>query len=261
MSDNNLNENPFVGLFPTPNEAAFFLSEATSTTINSSLVTTTTTTILTDSSPTSALVPSETISQPVSNSSIQQENNFNLIDCFENKHNDNIKPFIDPDSKLNDDVLKEKITNEIIEQVFGFILNHKTRSSSTNKQLVSIDSDNIENGIWERLTLLDIETKLVPIKKEIITDPHFIQPEVISYLFECYCRLEKIYKENDSVDKKFLNDTINYLKKITLRSVGTALQPDIIQDQEVSNFFSLIIVIKIIIIYIFFICYRFILNT
>ncbi|XP_057320961.1 ubiquitin conjugation factor E4 A [Microplitis mediator] len=236
MSDDNLNENPFVGLFPTPNEAAFFLSEATSTTINTSLVTTTTTTtttILTDSPPTSSLVPSETINQSVSNSSIHQENNFNLIDCFENKHNDNIKPIIDPDSKLNDDVLKEKITNEIIEQVFGLILNHKTRSSSTNKQLVSVDSDDIENGIFERLTLLDIQAKLVPIKKQIITDPHFIQPEVISYLFECYCRLERIHKDNDSVDKKFLDDTINYLKKITLRSVGTALQPDIFQDQEI----------------------------
>lgn len=193
MSDD-LNKNPFVGLFTTPNEAVSFLSQATT-------IDPMTTTITTPSA----------ISQRVS--SVQDDDsvylNENNVETGKVNHKNNDRE------------------DEIIQQVFGLLLNSKTPCRGSKQQLVSIDSDDIENGIFERLTLLDIPGKLVP-KNGPTADPHFLQSEVITYLFECYCRLEQRNKDNDIVEN---------LKKITLRSAGTALQPDIFQDQEVIFFY------------------------
>ncbi|XP_063973591.1 ubiquitin conjugation factor E4 A [Diachasmimorpha longicaudata] len=118
-----------------------------------------------------------------------------------------------------------------IQSIFGLLLIQKT--PQINSRLISIDAETVEDGLFERLTFPDIRSKLTPISdiKGATVDPHYVQSEIIPYLFECWNRLQRLkHQENSDVE---LNDVI-ILENVVLRSVGTALEaPEIFQEQDI----------------------------
>lgn len=109
------------------------------------------------------------------------------------------KPLKSPDD--NQDKLITK--KNIIEDIFGIrlvsSLNNTISDEKNIKQLIKIDAETIEDGIFERLTIQNIEDKLDPPlgSKNNTCDSHYLQNDVLPYLFESWSRLEK-YKNDKS---------------------------------------------------------------
>jgi len=109
--------------------------------------------------------------------------------------------------------------NRLMAHVFGLTLRRDNRAQES---LVFIDADSIEHAVFERLMLPNPEPKTQNI------DSHVVQTQVITYLYECYCRL-KHYR----IDSDF-EDTVRNACQIILRNTNTALQePDLFPYQEV----------------------------
>lgn len=118
--------------------------------------------------------------------------------------------------------------DQLVEDVFGLVLHSDNNSSQ--RALVFIDTDSIEHAVFERVMLEDPITRVTNnqyISKSSLDD-HVIQKEVISYLYESYCRL-KHYRATNGFE-----NTIKEICQIVLRNANTALQePDLFQGQEV----------------------------
>lgn len=125
-------------------------------------------------------------------------------------------------------ILDDKV-NQLIAHVFGLTL-RRDSDSYAQGSLVYIDADSIEHAVFERLMLLDPKSTVKDILQD--ADSHIVQTQVITYLYECYCRL-KHYRINSD-----LEHTMRNACQIVLRNVNTALQePDLFQ-QEVFYIFS-----------------------
>ncbi|KAG7211137.1 hypothetical protein KM043_010462 [Ampulex compressa] len=145
---------------------------------------------------------------------------------------------VSPSDKLERDVARARSPSskaeredgqldDLLENVFGLTLHDR---SNVPKELVFIDTDSIEHAIFERLMLSDPRSKLVSAKgsKSTSCEEHTVEGRPVRYLFESYRRLQ-LYPARLS-----FSDTINDVRKIILRNVGTALQePDLFQGQEV----------------------------
>lgn len=179
---NNVNSNPFAGLFSTVNDAVSFSSQHQ---------------ILLDESRSS-----------------------------------------EKDSNISEEGLKEQQLQKFIADVFCITLQERIKFKH-DKPLVYIETDSIEHAVFERLMLSDPVSKLVNgASKDDIIDQHIIEPSIIIYLFDSYCRLQAYERDNELVD------SVAELRRIIFRNVGTALQePDFYEDQEVCfshNNFSII---------------------
>lgn len=127
---------------------------------------------------------------------------------------------------------KQSTVTIIIEDIFGIYLETIDSLKNINKnlkQLVKIDAETIEDGIFERLTLTDIGSKLYPPlgSKNINCDSHYLQSDVVPYLFESWCRLQK-YKNDIAI----IND-VDRIEKVIERSIITALEEPEIYCQNI----------------------------
>lgn len=195
----NVNHNPFAGLFSTINEAASFSSQS------------------------HAAVEEDPLTESADRSLKAGENSVNI--------------------KANDVPKEDILVNNIVEEVFGLTLSGNKDRIESGRQLVFLEelayalapqdwlnAESVEHAIFERLMLADPESKVIGKKngKEDCIDGHILQTEIVPYLFESYCRLLQ-YKSNEQ-----LRETIDNMKQIVVRNIGTALQePDLFQSQEV----------------------------
>lgn len=125
-------------------------------------------------------------------------------------------------------ILDDKV-HQLMAHVFGLTL-RRDSDSPAQGSLVFIDADSIEHAVFERLMLSDPKSTVKNIVQD--ADDHIVQTQVITYLYECYCRL-KHYQINSD-----LEHTIRNACQIVLRNVNTALQePDLFQYQEVHSQF------------------------
>ncbi|KAG5320999.1 UBE4A factor, partial [Pseudoatta argentina] len=115
--------------------------------------------------------------------------------------------------------------DQLVAHVFGLTL-RRDNNSCAQSSLVYIDADSMEHAVFERLMLPNPKSKM---QNE---DSHVVETQVITYLYECYCRL-KHYQINDDLEKIVRNAC-----QIVLQNVNTALQePDLFQYQEVHSQF------------------------
>ncbi|XP_053995108.1 ubiquitin conjugation factor E4 A [Hylaeus volcanicus] len=190
----NVNNNPFAGLFSTINDAVSFSSQ----------------------------------SQMI----INENNGINYVTELENINvpgttkSTNFQDF--KDSKTDSQV------NYLLADIFGITLHATEVNEHQKHKLVHVNVDSIEQAVFERLMLPDIESKLVPIEnsQHIPCDSHTLKKQVISYLFESYCRLQR-YK-----NKLELSDILDEMRRVILQNAAVALQePDLFEGQEVHNQF------------------------
>ncbi|XP_015600659.1 ubiquitin conjugation factor E4 A [Cephus cinctus] len=180
----NVNNNPFAGLFSTVNDASSF--SQTQTTVDE----------IND--------VQKSVNEAEHDQSLSESESLNI-----------------PQSNSLED--------KLIDDVFGLTLKKEGKGTSA-RQLVFVDTDSIEHAVFERLMLPDPESKLVPTKcpKGIALDSHVVQTQIVSYLFESFCRLQR-YKVVEG-----MSETVSNVNQIILRNVGTALQePELFQGQDI----------------------------
>ncbi|XP_050447919.1 ubiquitin conjugation factor E4 A [Cataglyphis hispanica] len=125
-------------------------------------------------------------------------------------------------------ILDDKVS-QLLAHVFGLTL-RRDSDGRTQGSLVYIDADSIEHAVFERLMLSDPKSTVKDIVQD--ADSHIVQTQVITYLYECYCRLKHYQINND------LEHIIRNTCQIVLRNVNTALQePDLFQHQEIHSQF------------------------
>ncbi|XP_012254969.2 ubiquitin conjugation factor E4 A [Athalia rosae] len=143
----------------------------------------------------------------------------------------------------------EALINDLVERVFGLTLHKDARELESGKNLVFLedlasslapknwlDAESVEHAIFDRLMLNDPSTKIISNtvgKDNGSFDSHFVQTEIVTYLFESYCRLTR-YKHSDPR----LSKTVDSIKRIIIRNLGTALQePTLFQNQKIHEQF------------------------
>lgn len=186
----NVNNNPFAGLFSTINDAVSFSSQ----------------------------------SQAI----INENNRVSYVAQLGDKNVDNItgiKNLQDSkDSRINNQV------NRLLGDVLGITLHEIGANEHQKRRLVLVNVDSIEQAVFERLMLSDLESKLVPIdnSQQVLSDPHTTEKQVIPYLFESYCRLQ-LYQ-----NKPELSDVLCKISRVILQNASVALQePELFEEQEV----------------------------
>lgn len=113
----------------------------------------------------------------------------------------------------------DQVDDQLMARVFGITLH---QDNDAQGSLVFIDADSIEHAVFERLMLPDPKPRAQDV------DSHVVQMQVITYLYECYCRL-KHYRIDDDCE-----DTVRNACQIVLQNANTALQePALFQSQEV----------------------------
>lgn len=198
-----INSNPFAALFsPTINDTATFSAPA-----------------------------EEVVNKPINESINIEEESVQQIQ----KEKENAKTAVNLDESDKNERL-----DELIADVFGITLHHEKRKKPT-RQLVFIDTDSVEHAIFDRLLLTKPESMLISKEntKGQDLDSHVVQSEIVPYLFESYCRLQR-YRVSDGS-----YDTVENIRKIIMRDISTALQePAVFVDQEVCTKFCIVIVFK-----------------
>lgn len=186
----NVNNNPFAGLFSTINDAVSFSSQ------------------------------NQTI--------INENNGIRHVTELENENVHNTtEPTNFRDSK--DSEIDTQV-NHLLSDIFGITLHATETNGHQKRKLVFIDVDSIEQAVFERLMLPDLESKLIPMEdsQEIYCDSHTLEKQAISYLFQSYCRLQQ-YK-----NKLELSNVLHKIRQVILQNAGVALQePDLFEGQEV----------------------------
>lgn len=189
----NVNNNPFAGLFSTINDAVSFSSQ------------------------------NQTI--------INENNKVNHIAQLEDKNIDNITGTINfqdsKDSKIDNQV------NCLLGDILGITLYGIEANEHQKRRLIFVNVDSIEQAVFERLMLSDLESKLIPIEnsQQIFTDSHTIEKQVIPYLFESYCRLQKYQNKSE------FSNILCKINQVILQNTSVALQePELFEEQKVCVF-------------------------
>lgn len=187
----NVNNNPFAGLFSTINDAVSFSSQ--------------------------------------NQTNINENNKVNHVAQLENKNIDNITGTINfqdsKDSKINNQV------NCLLGDILGITLHGIEMNEHQKRRLIFVNVDSIEQAVFERLMLSDLESKLVPIENSLFTDSHTIEKQVIPYLFESYCRLQKYQNKSE------FSNILCKINQVILQNTSVALQePELFEEQKVCVF-------------------------
>lgn len=187
----NVNNNPFAGLFSTINDAVSFSSQ--------------------------------------NQTNINENNKVNHVAQLENKNIDNITGTINfqdsKDSKINNQV------NCLLGDILGITLHRIEANEHQKRRLIFVNVDSIEQAVFERLMLSDLESKLVPIENSLFTDSHTIEKQVIPYLFESYCRLQKYQNKSE------FSNILCKINQVILQNTSVALQePELFEEQKVCVF-------------------------
>ncbi|XP_033329559.2 ubiquitination factor E4A [Megalopta genalis] len=158
----NVDNNPFAGLFSTINDAVSFSSQ------------------------------NQTI--------IKENNEIDYVTKLENinVHDRTKITNVEGSKGSQDDV----VVNHLFADVFGITLHATGTDVHKNQKLVFIDVDSIEQAVFERLMLPDPESKIVSFKdsQEISDDSHALEKQAICYLFQSYCRLQRYQNEEELGD-------------------------------------------------------------
>ncbi|CAK1551101.1 unnamed protein product [Leptosia nina] len=134
--------------------------------------------------------------------------------------------------------------NNIVENVFHFTININAVDESSDKQLVyleelaqamnprfRIDLEALEQALFERLLLQDIEQNIIP-KATRSYKEHVIQKLVFPYLFSSMQNLQSYDYVNDEV----VVNGIKKMKELIFRNAVTALkQPALFEGQDFSS--------------------------
>ncbi|XP_076764676.1 ubiquitination factor E4A [Xylocopa sonorina] len=191
----NVNNNPFAGLFSTLNDAVSFCSQ----------------------------------NQAIINGS----NRVGYIAQPEDKNADNVVVTTKFQDSQNAKV--DCQVNRLLGDIFGITLYETEANEPQKRRLVLVDVDTIEQAVFERLMLSDLESKLVPTvtnSQQIHIDPHTTEKILIPYLFESYCRVQ--HYEN----KVQFSDILSKISQIILQNASVALQePGLFEEQEIHNQF------------------------
>ncbi|XP_034174785.1 ubiquitination factor E4A isoform X1 [Osmia lignaria lignaria] len=190
----NVNNNPFAGLFSTINDAVSFSSQ------------------------------NQTI--------INESNRVNYIAQLEDKNVDNTKEITNfQDSK---DFRNDSQVNRLLGDIFGITLHIIKSNEEQKRKLVFVNVDSIEQAVFERLMLSDLESKLVPVgnSQDTVNDSHTLEKLVMYYLFESYCRLQRYQNKIEC------SDIIQKIRQVILQNAAVALQePKLFEEQEIHNQF------------------------
>ncbi|XP_052753244.1 ubiquitin conjugation factor E4 A [Galleria mellonella] len=138
------------------------------------------------------------------------------------------------------------IINNIVESVFHFTINPNAIDGyiSTDRQLVYleelaeatkpriyIDLEALEQALFERLLLPDIESYVIPKTNKTFRE-HVIQKQVFSYLFSSFQNLQTYDHSSSDVVKNALQK----MKELIFRNAVTALkQPALFEGQDFSS--------------------------
>lgn len=213
-----LENNPFAYLFPTLEEAKRYSREAAIKALDEQV----------------NLNTSSSYTEPSTSECrdfVKSENNFPNSQEKKKNANEKEKSVI---------YTKEERMNNIVENVFGITLNNATdktlvwleefASSSENKL---IDLPNLDQILFERLLLQDPCQNLLNSPTNGVVDSHIIQKGVITYLIECYKKLNKIEQNTKNEDIK---KEIHQIRMLIIRNATTALrQPELYEDQDLNS--------------------------
>ncbi|CAG9561890.1 unnamed protein product [Danaus chrysippus] len=133
------------------------------------------------------------------------------------------------------------VINNIIENVFFFTVNPNAADKSPERQLVyleelaqamnpriHIDLEALEQALFERLLLQDIEQQVIP-KGSTVFKEHVIQRQVFPYLFSS---MENI-NSYSHINTPYVQDALNRMKELIFRNAVTALkQPALFEGQD-----------------------------
>lgn len=186
----NVNNNPFAGLFSTINDAVSFSSQ----------------------------------SQAI----INESNRASHVAQLEDENFDDIAGI----QSLEDsrDFRTDHQINHLLGDILGITLHELEANEYQERRLVFVNVDSVEQAVFDRLMLPNLESNLVPIdnSQQIFTDPHTTEKRVIIYLFESYCRLQ-LYQ-----DEPELSDSLFRITQVILQNATIALEePELFEEQEV----------------------------
>ncbi|XP_050589401.1 ubiquitin conjugation factor E4 A [Bombus affinis] len=190
----NVNNNPFAGLFSTINDAVSFSSQ----------------------------------SQAI----INESNRASHVAQLEDENFDDIAGI----QSLEDsrDFRTDHQINHLLGDILGITLHELEANEYQERRLVFVNVDSVEQAVFDRLMLPDLESNLVPIdnSQQIFTDPHTTEKRVLIYLFESYCRLQ-LYQ-----DEPELSDSLFRITQVILQNATIALEePELFEEQEIYNQF------------------------
>lgn len=158
---------------------------------------------------------------------------------------------LDINLKQSQENEKVKTINSIVEDVFHFTINPNAVKGEADKQLVYleelaqamnpriyIDLEALEQALFERLLLQDIENSVIPKNTTVFKD-HVVQKKVFPYLFSS---MENIQGYN-LTDKPYIKNALDKMVELILRNAVTALkQPALFEGQDFS--FQLVAILQ-----------------
>lgn len=151
---------------------------------------------------------------------------------------------LDVDLKQSQDAEKTKTINNIVQNVFHFTINSTAVEGQSDIQLVyleelaqamnpriHIDLEALEQALFERLLLQDIQQSVIP-KKCTAFKEHVIQNQVFPYLFSS---MENVLSYNQ-YDKPYIRSALEKMKELIFRNAVTALkQPALFEGQDFAS--------------------------
>lgn len=134
--------------------------------------------------------------------------------------------------------------NNLVENIFHFTINPNALDGQTDRQLVYleelaeastphkyIDLEALEQALFERLLLQNIETCVLPKTSKSFKE-HVIQKQVFPYLFSSMQNLQSY----ESVNTDKVGNALCKMKELIFRNAVTALkQPALFEDQDFSK--------------------------
>ncbi|KPI94382.1 Ubiquitin conjugation factor E4 A [Papilio xuthus] len=161
----------------------------------------------------------------------------------DNEYNgDNIPKQINFKKSQEDEDLET--VNSMVENVFHFTINNKAVDGpSTDRQLVFleelsqviapkiyIDLEILEQALFERLLLQNVETQVIP-KTSRACKEHVVQNQVFPYLFSSLQNLQSYEQLNSAI----VQSALTKMRELIFRNAITALkQPALFEDQDFS---------------------------
>lgn len=147
------------------------------------------------------------------------------------------------DAKQSAEEAEVQTINKIVENVFHFTINPNALDGQTDEQLVYleelaeamspkvlIDLEALEQALFERLLLQDIEQSVLPRTSKVFKE-HVTQKLVFPYLFSSMENVQSYSQTNT----QFVRDALEKMKELILRNGVTALkQPALFEGQDFS---------------------------
>lgn len=219
MGDNvdEFSDNPFTQLFPSAAEARKFSRDVAPKLINDIV----------------EKNKGKSVEEPAA-SDRQLTDPVKRISLGDKKENDSKK------YKINDLTPTQRISR-YIENIFGFSLNKNTdrqliflsELADGNPNQEVIDVELLEQALFERLLLEQPSESVVNVPENGVMDSHVVQTDGISYLFECYRRINKVLsiKKNEELKEELVE-----MRNLIIRNVSTALkQPELYETQDLNH--------------------------